>query len=77
MVQYLVRETTTVQVILDLEKRRAVLTLKSASGETIDQEVWVYPEPMRKGELKETGREVFDDTYDYLNFLVHGLPATD
>lgn len=65
------------QVNLSLEKRRAVLTLTGANGEIVDQEVWVYPEPMRNKDVKDTAREVFDDTYDYLNFLVHGLPTTD
>lgn len=65
------------QVILHLENRRAVLTLANEKGEVVDQEVWVYPDPMRKSDIRSSAKDVFDDTYDYLNFLVHGLPATD
>lgn len=59
---------------MKIEKRRAVLTLLKGDGETIDEEVWVFPSAMPKAEASDISREMFDDLYDFLNFTVHGLP---
>ena len=64
-------------VNLRVEKYRAVLTLTNAKGEVVDEEVWVFPTDLPKDERRSTAKEVFDDTYDYLNFLVHGFTPTD
>ena len=64
-------------VNLRVEKYRAVLTLTNEKGEVVDEEVWVFPTDLPKGERRSTVKEVFDDTYDYLNFLVHGCTPTD
>jgi hypothetical protein len=73
VVQYIVGETMA-EVRLTIEMHRAVLTLFGDGEKVIDEEVWVFPSPIRKAEATETARSLFDDAYDYMNFTVHGLP---
>ena len=64
-------------VLLKIDHRRAVLTLKSADGRIVDEEVWTFPPadtmpPERHVEAGETARKVFDDVYDHMSSCVHG-----
>lgn len=65
------------RVELRVEKYRAVLTRRNEKGEVVDEEVWVFPNKLPRDERQNIAKETFDDTYDYLNFLVHGLPASE
>ena len=62
------------EVRLIIEKHRAVLTLFGKGEKVIDEEVWVFPAPMPRDEADDAALDAFNDAYDYMNFLVHGLP---
>lgn len=76
MVQYLVGETMP-EVRLKIDRHRAVLQLLRDDGTSVDTEEWVFDPPLKRGESRETARETFDDVYDYLNFVAHGIPESE
>lgn len=61
------------EVRLIIEKHRAVLTLIGKGDKVVDEEVWVFPSPMPRAEADDAAKDTFDDTCDYMNFMVHGL----
>jgi hypothetical protein len=76
VVQYLVGETMP-EVRLKIDRHRAVLQLLRDDGTSVDTEEWVFDPPLARGEARGTARETFDDVYDYLNFVAHGLPEPE
>ena len=54
-----------------------MLTLTNAKGEVVDEEVWVFPTDLPSDERRSIAKETFDDTYDYINFLVHGCTPSE
>lgn len=64
------------KVTVEIDKRRATLTLEDDKGVVVDRDEWTL-DGLPKRDRKRLPREVFDDCYDALNFAVHGYPTTE
>lgn len=65
------------EVRLKIDRHRAVLHLLRDDGTVVDMEEWVFDPPLKRGESRGTARETFDDVYDYMNFVAHGIPESE
>lgn len=60
------------QVTFSVDVRAARLVATDAEDRVIEQEVWTLPAPIARDEADSAALAIFDEVYDYLNFLVHG-----
>jgi hypothetical protein len=59
-----------VNFIVDVREARLVAV--DADNKIIEQESWALPAPIARDEAASAASAVFDEVYDYMNFLVHG-----
>jgi len=76
VVQCLVGERMA-EVRLKIDRHRAVLQLLRDDGTTADKEEWVFDPSLERGEARGTARDFFDDVYEAMNYMAHGLPEAD
>jgi hypothetical protein len=46
-------------------------------GTAVDTEEWVFDPTLERGEARGTARDFFDDVYETINYMTHGLPEAD
>lgn len=59
-----------VNFIVDVREARLVAV--DADNKIIEQESWSLPTPIARDEAASAAAAVFDEIYDYMNFVVHG-----
>ena len=65
------------EVRLKIDRHRAVLQLLRDDGTAVDTEEWVFDPTLERGEARGTARDFFDDVYETINYMTHGLPEAD
>ena len=58
------------EVRLKIDRHRAVLQILRDDGTTFDP-------ALERGEARGTARDFFDDVYEAINYMTHGLPKAD
>lgn len=59
------------EVRLVIAPKEARLTLRRGD-DIIEDEIWTFGRQIGRAEAAELARAIFDDSYDALNWMVHG-----